>query len=165
MTSKQHFDKVTSYIELAKREGGEVLCGGSPPASMPKRCRDGWFIEPTVISGLGANCRTNQEEIFGPVVTILPFESEADGIAMANSTPYGLAASIWTKNLDKAMSAFRRVQAGRVWVNTTIAGGPETPIGGFKQSGHGRETGIYGVEEYTEVKTVHIALGKRDLWV
>ena len=106
-----------------------------------------------------------REEIFGPVLTILPFDTFEEAVEIANDTIYGLAASIWTKNLDKALQAMRLVQAGRVWINTTISGGPELPIGGFKQSGSGRETGIYGVEEYTEVKSVHITLGKRDHWV
>ena len=157
VTSKPHFDKVTSYIEIAKREGGKVLCGGSPPASLPKRCRDGWFIEPTVITGLDANCRTNQEEIFGPVVTILPFDSEAAGIAMANSTPYGLAASIWTSNLDRAHRVAAQVQSGVIWINCWLLRDLRTPFGGMKQSGLGREGGDEALRFFTEPKNICIA--------
>ena len=106
-----------------------------------------------------------RDEIFGPVLSVMSFDDFDEGVALANATEYGLAASIWSKNIDKALQAMRRVRAGRVWVNTTLAGGPELPIGGFKQSGHGRETGIYGVEEYTEIKATHIQLGPRPRWI
>ncbi|MBL0375177.1 aldehyde dehydrogenase family protein [Rhizobium sp. KVB221] len=159
VTSQQN-DTILSYIGRGMAEGARLVCGGGALET-----EKGQFIRPTVFADVRMDMAVAREEIFGPVLTISTFETFEEAIELANDTVYGLAASIWTKNLDKATSAFRRVQAGRVWVNTTIAGGPETPIGGFKQSGHGRETGIYGVEEYTEVKTVHIALGKRDLWV
>ena len=102
-----------------------------------------------------------REEIFGPVLSILPFSTFEEAIAIANDTSYGLAGTVWTKDLNKALKAMRKLQAGRVWVNCTIAGGPELPIGGFKQSGVGRETGKYGVEEYTQIKSTHIELGER----
>ena len=105
------------------------------------------------------------DEIFGPVLTISTFDTVDEAIAMANDTDYGLAASVWSKNIDTALKATRQIKAGRFWVNTTLAGGPEMPLGGFKQSGWGREAGIYGVEEYTQIKSVHIELGKRNHWV
>jgi acyl-CoA reductase-like NAD-dependent aldehyde dehydrogenase len=106
-----------------------------------------------------------REEIFGPVLSILPFDTFDEAITIANDTCFGLAASIWTQDLNKALKTMRKLKAGRVWVNCTIAGGPELPIGGFKQSGVGRETGKYGVEEYTQIKSTHIELGERARWV
>ena len=159
ITSAQN-DTILSYIEKGKSEGARLVCGGGALAT-----NVGQFIQPTVFADVTMDMAIAREEIFGPVLTITPFEGFDEALEIANDTIYGLSASIWTTNLDKATQAFRRIQAGRVWVNTTITGGPETPIGGFKQSGTGRETGIYGVEEYTEIKTVHIALGGRDHWV
>jgi acyl-CoA reductase-like NAD-dependent aldehyde dehydrogenase len=106
-----------------------------------------------------------REEIFGPVLAVMPFDTVEEAIAIANDTEYGLAASVWTKNIDTALAVTRRVRAGRFWVNTTLSGGPELPIGGFKQSGWGREAGMMGVEEYTQVKSVHIEIGKRSHWI
>lgn len=106
-----------------------------------------------------------REEIFGPVSTVMPFDTVEEAITIANDTEYGLAASVWTKNIDKALTITRRVQEGRFWVNTKLSGGPEPPIGGFKQSGWGREAGIYVVEEYTQIKSVHIEIGKRTHWI
>ncbi len=106
-----------------------------------------------------------REEIFGPVLTITAFDDFDQAMRLANDTPFGLAASIWSRDLQTSLQAMRQIKAGRVWVNTTIAGGPELPSGGFKQSGIGRETGRYGVEEYTELKSVHVQLGERPRWV
>ncbi len=106
-----------------------------------------------------------REEIFGPVLCSLRFDTVEEAIALANDTVYGLAASVWTKNIDKALTVTRRVRAGRFWVNTIMAGGPEMPLGGFRQSGWGREAGMSGVEEYTQTKSVHVELGKRAHWV
>jgi acyl-CoA reductase-like NAD-dependent aldehyde dehydrogenase len=153
-------DSILGHIATGRKEGARLVCGGEA-----LKGKAGRFIEPTLFADVGRDMAIAREEIFGPVLTILPFDTFEEAIEIANDTIYGLAASIWTKNLDKALQAMRLVQAGRVWINTTIAGGPELPIGGFKQSGTGRETGIYGVEEYTEVKSVHITLGKRDHWV
>jgi acyl-CoA reductase-like NAD-dependent aldehyde dehydrogenase len=159
VTSQQN-ETILGYIDKGKQEGARLLCGGGALET-----EKGQFVRPTVFADVTMDMAIAREEIFGPVLTVTTFETFDEAMELANDTVYGLAASIWTKNLDKAANAFRRVQAGRVWVNTTIAGGPDLPIGGFKQSGQGRETGIYGVEEYTEVKSIHIALGKRDLWV
>lgn len=160
IVTPQQNDTILGYIDKGRQEGARLVCGGGAVDTAKGR-----FVQPTVFSDVAMDMAIAREEIFGPVLTVSTFETFEQAMEIANDTVYGLAASIWTKNLDKAANAFRRVQAGRVWVNTTIAGGPDLPIGGFKQSGHGRETGIYGVEEYTEVKSVHIALGKRDLWV
>jgi aminomuconate-semialdehyde/2-hydroxymuconate-6-semialdehyde dehydrogenase len=159
VTSQPHFDKVMSYIELAKREGGTIICGGGSPTgdSLPKRCRGGWFIEPTVITGLDAKCRTNQEEIFGPVVTILPFDSEKDAIAHANCTPYGLAASVWTSHLDCAHRVAAALHSGVIWINCWLLRDLRTPFGGMKQSGVGREGGDEALRFFTEPKNVCIA--------
>jgi aminomuconate-semialdehyde/2-hydroxymuconate-6-semialdehyde dehydrogenase len=157
VTSQQHFDKVMSYIDLAKSEGGKVLSGGGRPPHLPDRCKDGWFIQPTVIAGLGSNCRTNQEEIFGPVVSIIPFDSEPDAIAMANSTPYGLAASLWTTNLDRAHRMAAAIQSGVIWINCWLLRDLRTPFGGMKQSGVGREGGDEALRFFTEPKNICIA--------
>jgi betaine-aldehyde dehydrogenase len=151
---------ILGYIEAGKREGARLVCGGEAYPS-----EAGQFVRPTVFADVTREMSIASEEIFGPVLTVSTFETFDEAMAIANDTIYGLAASIWTSNLDKATDAFRRIRAGRVWVNTTINNGPELPLGGFKQSGTGREAGIYGVEEYTEVKATHIALGRREPWV
>jgi acyl-CoA reductase-like NAD-dependent aldehyde dehydrogenase len=125
----------------------------------------GLFLQPTLFTDVGSDLSIVSDEIFGPVLCIQPFDSFEEGLAIANHTSYGLAASIWTQNLETALRAWREVKAGRVWVNTTITGGPEMPIGGFKQLGFGRETGLYDVEEYTEIKSVQIQIGPRKPWV
>jgi aminomuconate-semialdehyde/2-hydroxymuconate-6-semialdehyde dehydrogenase len=147
---------VASYVSLAQEEGGTVLSGGKSP-SIPGRCANGYFFEPTVIEGLTHTCRTNQEEIFGPVVTIMPFENEAEALTMANSTPYGLSATIWTSNLNRAQRMAQQIQAGIVWINTWMLRDLRTPFGGVKQSGVGREGGFEAMRFFTEAKNVCIA--------
>ena len=151
---------ILSYIEKGQAEGARLICGGEQ-----MDFGRGQFISPTLFGDVTRDMAIAREEIFGPVLTIMPFDTIEEAIAIANDTEYGLAASVWTKNIDKALMVTRRVQAGRFWVNTTLAGGPELPLGGFKQSGWGREAGIYGVEEYTQVKSVHIEIGKRSPWI
>ena len=151
---------IIGYIERGLAEGAKLVCGGE---QLDLGC--GQYIAPTVFSDVASEMAIAREEIFGPVLTVMAFETVEEAIAIANDTEYGLAASVWTKNIDKALMVTRRVQAGRFWVNTTLSGGPELPIGGFKQSGWGREAGIYGVEEYTQIKSVHIEIGKRAPWV
>jgi acyl-CoA reductase-like NAD-dependent aldehyde dehydrogenase len=160
IVSEQHCDKIMSYVDLGQKEGAQVACGGRTLA-----VSGGRFIAPTLLTGVRNDMRVAREEIFGPVLCLMTFRTVEEALEIANDSPYGLAASIWTKDIDKALRAMRGVQAGRTWVNTTIAGGPGQPLGGFKQSGIGREGGRMGVEEYTEVKSVHIAIGKRKPWV
>ena len=158
VVSKAHFDKVMACIELARQEGGRVLCGGA--AVQPEgRCRDGWFIAPTVIEGLGPSCRTNTEEIFGPVVTLQAFDTDEEALALANATPYGLSASVWTSDLSRAHRLAERIEAGVVWVNTWMNRDLRTPFGGVKQSGLGREGGWEAMRFFTEAKNVTIDLG------
>jgi aminomuconate-semialdehyde/2-hydroxymuconate-6-semialdehyde dehydrogenase len=153
IVSKLHYDKVLSYIELAKEEGGHILTGGKAKL-MDGRCANGFFIEPTVIEGLGHLCRTNQEEIFGPVVTLQPFNTEEEVLEMANSTPYGLACTVFTENLTKAHRVSSKVKSGIVWVNCWLLRDLRTPFGGVKQSGVGREGGWEALRFFTETKNV-----------
>ncbi|MGN6537076.1 MAG: aldehyde dehydrogenase family protein, partial [Mesorhizobium sp.] len=153
-------DTILGYIAKGKQEGARLVCGGDR-----LDFGRGQYIAPTLFGDVTGSMAIAREEIFGPVLAVMPFDTVEEAIAIANDTVYGLAASVWTKNIDKALTVSRRVRAGRFWVNTTLAGGPELPIGGFKQSGWGREAGIYGVEEYTQVKSVHIEIGKRQPWV
>lgn len=157
LVSKSHFEKVLSYIELAKEEGGTILSGGKV-VSPVGRCKGGWFIEPTVIEGLSHDCRTNQEEIFGPVATLIPFETEEEVVAMANSTNYGLAAVIWTENLSRAHRVAANLQSGIVWVNCWMVRDLRTPFGGVKHSGVGREGGFEALKFFTEPKNICIKL-------
>jgi aminomuconate-semialdehyde/2-hydroxymuconate-6-semialdehyde dehydrogenase len=158
MVSKAHFDKVMGHIELARSEGGRVLTGGNA-VQPPGRCEGGWFIAPTVIEGLGPHTRTNSEEIFGPVVTLQPFEDEEDALALANASTYGLSASIFTSDLRRAHRLAAGIDAGIVWVNTWLERDLRTPFGGMKQSGLGREGGQEAMRFFTEAKNVCINLG------
>lgn len=155
VVSKPHFDKILSYVELAKEEGGTVLCGGKPA----KTELNGWFIEPTVIEGLSETCRTNQEEIFGPVVTIQPFDTEQEVLAYANGTKYGLASTVWTTDLTKAHRVAANLHTGIVWVNCWLVRDLRTPFGGVKQSGVGREGGWEALRFFTEPKNVCVPIG------
>ncbi len=155
IVSKPHFEKVLSYIELAKAEGGRVLCGGT--AVKPPGFENGWFIAPTIIEGLSQSCRTNMEEIFGPVITIMPFETEEEVLGMANDTAYGLACTIWTTDLKRAHRMAEAIQSGIVWVNCWLLRDLRTPFGGVKQSGVGREGGWEAMRFFTEPKNVCIA--------
>lgn len=157
IVSKEHMEKVLSYIQLAKDEGGTILYGGS--RFIPEgRCENGWFIEPTIIEGLPYNCRTNTEEIFGPVVTITPFETEEEVLMMANSTEYGLASIIWTENITRANRMAAAIQTGIVWVNCWMVRDLRTPFGGVKSSGVGREGGMEALRFFTEPKNVCLKL-------
>jgi aminomuconate-semialdehyde/2-hydroxymuconate-6-semialdehyde dehydrogenase len=157
VVSEMHYNKVLSYIQLAQEEGGTILCGGKALA-MPGELAGGWYIAPTVIEGLSENCRSNQEEIFGPVVTIQPFDTEAEALALANSTQYGLSATLWTNNLRRAQFLSENLQAGIVWVNTWMLRDLRTPFGGVKNSGVGREGGWEALRFFTESKNVTIAI-------
>ena len=157
IVSKQHYEKILYYIDVAVKEGGKILCGGSNIKGRG-RCEDGWFIEPTVIEGLSYNCRANQEEIFGPVVTITPFESEEEVLMMANSTEYGLASIIWTENLTRAHRLSSKIKSGIVWINCWMLRDLRTPFGGVKNSGVGREGGLEALRFFTESKNVCVKL-------
>ena len=156
LVSGAHFDKVTTCIERAMAEGGRVLCGGES-ITPGGRCADGWFLAPTVIEGLPQQCATNREEIFGPVVTLIPFEDEEQAVAIANDTEYGLAASLWTTNLDRAQRMAGRLEFGIVWINCWMLRDLRTPFGGMKHSGVGREGGPDALRFFTEPKNICIA--------
>ena len=153
ITSKPHLDKVMTYIELAQKEGGTILTGGKQ-VNIKGRCEGGWFVEPTVIDGLINSCRTNQEEIFGPIVTIIPFKDEGEAIDIANDTEYGLSATIWTEDIDKATRVARNIDAGVIWINCWLVRDLRTPFGGMKQSGMGREGGTEILNFFTEPKNI-----------
>jgi len=157
LVSEAHMTKVLGYISLAKEEGGQVLCGGKR-ITISGRCEHGYFVEPTVITGLNQNCRTNQEEIFGPVVTIMPFDKEEEAIAYANSNAYGLSATIWTENLKRAHRVAHQIKSGIIWVNCWLLRDLRTPFGGMKQSGVGREGGWEAIRFFTEAKNVCIKI-------
>ncbi|MFZ6013248.1 MAG: aldehyde dehydrogenase [Bacteroidota bacterium] len=157
LVSESHMRKVLSYISLAVQEGGKVIAGGKQVA-LNGRCSQGYFVEPTIITGLGADCRTNQEEIFGPVVTIMPFDNEEEAVTYANSTAYGLSATLWTENLKRAHRVSAQLKSGIIWVNCWLFRDLRTPFGGMKQSGVGREGGWEALRFFTEAKNVCIKL-------
>jgi aminomuconate-semialdehyde/2-hydroxymuconate-6-semialdehyde dehydrogenase len=165
LTSAAHLAKVESYVKLAHDLGGKVIQGGtgSLPASgeqgglknsLPTRCRNGYFFPPTIIEGLDPTCRVEQEEIFGPVVTIQPFNTEDEALSLANSTPYGLASILYTQNLDRAHRVAANIHSGIVWINCWLVRDLRTPFGGMKQSGVGREGGLEAIKFFTEPKNV-----------
>jgi aminomuconate-semialdehyde/2-hydroxymuconate-6-semialdehyde dehydrogenase len=156
LVSQAHRDKVIDCIALARAEGGTVLCGGGP-VEVEGRCRGGWFVAPTVIEGLGPDCRTNTEEIFGPVATLQPFDDAADALALANAVPYGLAASVFTRDLSTAQRMADGLECGIVWINCWLLRDLRTPFGGMKQSGLGREGGWEALRFFTEARNVCIA--------
>jgi aminomuconate-semialdehyde/2-hydroxymuconate-6-semialdehyde dehydrogenase len=155
IVSESHMEKILSYIELAKEEGGTVLTGGNR-VHLPAPHDQGYYIAPTIIEGLSYDCRTNQEEIFGPVVTITPFDTEEEALMMANSTMYGLAGTIWTTNLNRAHRVADQLQSGIVWVNAWLVRDLRTPFGGVKASGVGREGGWEALRFFTEAKNIFI---------
>lgn len=157
LVSEAHMNKVLSYITLAQEEGGEIITGGKK-VKVPGRCEGGYFLEPTVITGLSHQCRTNQEEIFGPVVTIMPFDTEEEVLTYANSTSYGLSATLWTENLKRAHRISAQLKSGIIWVNCWLFRDLRTPFGGMKQSGVGREGGWDALRFFTEAKNVCIRL-------
>jgi aminomuconate-semialdehyde/2-hydroxymuconate-6-semialdehyde dehydrogenase len=157
IVSKPHFEKILSFIDLAQHEGGTVLCGGKA-IQMDGEFKDGWYISPTVIEGLAYDCRTNQEEIFGPVVTITPFDTEEEVLKMANSVAYGLSSSVWTQDLKRAHRMASLIQAGIVWINCWLVRDLRTPFGGIKNSGVGREGGFEALRFFTEPKNVCLKL-------
>ena len=158
IVSKVQWEKDLYYINLAKEEGGQILCGGTVPPTINERCAEGFFLNPTVIAGLAPGCRVNQEEIFGPVVSIYPFEDENEALSFANATPYGLSATLWTSNLQRAHRVAASIESGIVWVNSWLVRDLRTPFGGVKQSGIGREGGFDALRFFTEPKNIFIQL-------
>ncbi len=154
LVSKSHLEKVKSYIETAKKEGGKILCGGNQVVL--KGYENGYYLEPTVIEINNTNCTVNQEEIFGPVVTIMPFKTEEDALQYANNVDYGLSATIWTKDVNRIMRLSQEIEAGIVWVNSWLFRDLRTPFGGVKNSGVGREGGFEALRFFTEPKNVCI---------
>jgi aminomuconate-semialdehyde/2-hydroxymuconate-6-semialdehyde dehydrogenase len=157
VVSKVHFDKVMNCIAVAKEEGGTILLGGE--AVTPEgRCANGYFIQPTIIEGLGAHCKTNMEEIFGPVVTLQTFETEEEALALANASNYGLASTIWTQDIARANRVALKINTGIVWINCWLLRDLRTPFGGMKNSGVGREGGWEALRFFTETKNVCVEL-------
>ncbi|WP_288368659.1 aldehyde dehydrogenase [uncultured Roseivirga sp.] len=157
LVSKQHMEKVLSYIDLATKEGGALLAGGQRVV-LDGEFAEGYYVQPTVFEGLSQECRTNSEEIFGPVVTLQPFDTEEEVIAMANATDYGLSATVWTSHLDRANRVSAALHSGIVWVNCWLFRDLRTPFGGVKHSGMGREGGWDALNFFTEKKNICVKL-------
>jgi betaine-aldehyde dehydrogenase len=159
LVTKEHLEKVESYIEIGRKEA-KLVVGGRRPSS--KELKNGYFLEPTIFES-DNKARIAREEIFGPVVACIPFKDEDDALQIANDTPFGLAAAVWSRDIFKCLRVVKNLRAGIVWVNTMQPCYVESPWGGYKQSGHGREMSLHGVEEFLEVKQVHINLSERPI--
>ena len=155
ITTKPQYAKVLDYIQVARDEGAECVLGGGP-ADRPE-CGDGWFVEPTIFTGVDNRMRIAQEEVFGPVLSVIRFKDEDEAVDIANDIPYGLAAGVWTQSIKRAITVSERLRAGTVWVNTYRAVSFMSPFGGFKRSGLGRENGQEAIREYLQTKSVWIS--------
>jgi acyl-CoA reductase-like NAD-dependent aldehyde dehydrogenase len=155
VTNQPQLEKVLKYLEIGKAEGARPVLGGAR-ASRPE-CGTGWFVEPTIFDGVRNTMRIAQEEIFGPVLSVISFKDEDEAIAIANDVVYGLAAGVWTQNMRRALMMAERLQAGTVWINTYRAVSYLSPFGGYKRSGLGRESGQEMIKEYLQVKSVWIS--------
>lgn len=155
IVSQAHMEKVLGYIKLAQEEGGTLLCGGKQ-VKLDGRCKEGFFIAPTIVEGLDNQARCNQEEVFGPMITIQPFDTEYEALALANDSQYGLAATIWTQDLDRAHRVGEQINTGIVWVNTWLHRDLRTPFGGMNHSGLGREGGMEAMRFFTDTKNICI---------
>jgi betaine-aldehyde dehydrogenase len=158
LVSKEQYDRVRSYQEIGKGEAKLVSGGGRP-----KQLDRGYYVEPTIFANVSNSDRIAREEIFGPVASVIPFEDEKDAVKIANDTPFGLAAAVWSRDIYRALRAVKAIRAGIVWVNHMQPTFVEAPWGGFKQSGYGRELGPWGVQEYLETKQVHINLNEQPI--
>ena len=158
LVSKEQFDRVRSYQNLGKSEAKTAIGGGRP-----KGLDHGYYVEPTIFYDVDNSARIAREEIFGPVATVIPFENEKDALRIANDTPFGLAAAVWSRDIYKALRVVKAVRAGIIWVNHMQPTYVEAPWGGYKQSGFGRELGLHGVDEYLESKQVHINLNEQPI--
>ena len=156
LVSAAHREKVESYIKIGKDEGARLVCGGKRPEG--KEFANGHFVEPTIFDDVKPTMRIAREEIFGPVLSVIPFKTEEEAIRIANDTEYGLAAGVWTKSVTRGLRVIRELRAGITWINTYHPTFNELPWGGYKQSGHGRELGLYGIEAYLETKQVNVNL-------
>jgi aldehyde dehydrogenase (NAD+) len=152
VTTMPQYEKILGYLEVAKDEGALCVLGGAK-ATAPE-CGDGWFVEPTIFTGVDNKMRIAQEEIFGPVLSVIPFRDEEDALAIGNDVVYGLAAGVWTQSIRRAITMSERLQAGTVWVNTYRAVSYMAPFGGYKRSGLGRESGQQAIHEYLQTKSV-----------
>jgi (Z)-2-((N-methylformamido)methylene)-5-hydroxybutyrolactone dehydrogenase len=157
VTTRAQFDKILGDIEQARAEGAQVALGGA--AARRPECGQGWFVEPTIFTGVRSDMRIAQEEVFGPVLSVIPFDDEADAVRIANDTRYGLAAGVWTGDIGRAVRMSRAIRAGTVWINTYRVVSYMAPFGGYKQSGIGRESGIEAIHQYLQVKSVWINAG------
>jgi acyl-CoA reductase-like NAD-dependent aldehyde dehydrogenase len=155
VTTKPQFEKVLSYLDVAKADGAECLMGGAR-AERPE-CGEGWFVEPTIYTGVNNRMRIAQEEVFGPVLSVIPFDDDEEAVAIANDVVYGLAAGVWTSSIRRAIELPKRIRAGSVWVNTYRAVSYVAPFGGYKRSGLGRENGQQAIRDYMQTKTVWIS--------
>jgi len=155
VTNRPQFDKILKYIDIARAEGAVAVLGGSI-ATRPE-CGDGWFVEPTIFDGVHNRMRIAQEEVFGPVLAVIPFDDDEEAISIANDVVYGLAAGVWTQSMRRALMMAERLQAGTVWINTYRAVSYLSPFGGYKRSGLGRESGHEAIKEYLQVKSVWIS--------
>jgi betaine-aldehyde dehydrogenase len=161
LVSADHRDKVEAYIKIGVEEGAKLVCGGKRPNG--EEFSRGNFVEPTIFDDVTPSMRIAREEIFGPVLSVIPFKDEAEAVAIANDTEYGLAAAVWTTNVTRALRVVKQIRAGITWVNTYHPTFNEMPWGGYKQSGNGRELGLYGIEDYLETKQININLDEQPL--
>ncbi len=157
VTTPPQYEKVLGYIEVAKKEGAKLLLGGGP-AKRPE-CGKGWFVEPTIFDQVDNKMRIAQEEVFGPVLSIIKYKDEEEAVAIANDVRFGLGSGVWTSDFGRAIRMAERIQAGTVWVNTYRAVSYLSPFGGYKDSGMGRENGIDSIHEYLQVKSIWMNTG------